>query len=120
VNISYPLHFDYRHRTAEDDDDAHVRDMIEQLLLTVPGERVNRPDFGCGLRQYVFAPNGPQLDAALQMVVRTALQRWLGDVLTVQGLDVVSEDAALSVIIDYVVLATGATRRDVVDVMGGA
>jgi phage baseplate assembly protein W len=113
VNVGYPFHFQPWHRSAEDDDDAHIRDMIEQVLFTVPGERVNRPDFGCGLRQYVFAPNGPQVEAALQVVVRSALQRWLGDVLVVQELEVLREDAALRVVLDYVVRSSGQSRRDV-------
>lgn len=113
MNVSYPLHFKPWHRIATQDDDPHVRDMIEQLLFTVPGERVNRPDFGCGLRQYVFALNGPQIEVALQVVVRGSLQRWLGDVLAVQALEVISEEATLRVVLDYVVLATGLARRDV-------
>ncbi len=113
MNVSYPFHFDAWHATASDDGDAHVRDMIEQLLFTVPGERVNRPDFGCGLRQYVFAPNGPQIEAALQVIVLSALQQWLGDVVSVQQLEVTSSEATLRVALDYVVLTTGTVRQDV-------
>ena len=65
VNIDFPFHIDGRGRTATTDDDAHIRDMIEQLLFTAPGERVNRPDFGSGLLQMVFAPNSPELAAAV-------------------------------------------------------
>lgn len=113
MNVGYPFHFDRWHETAGTDDDTHVRDLIEQLLFTVPGERVNRPDFGCGLRQYVFAPNGPQVEVALQVIVRSALQRWLGDVVAVQTLEVVSDDATLRVSIEYVVVATGQVQQDV-------
>ena len=69
MNIDFPFHFDGRGRTAATGDDDHVRDMIEQLLFTSPGERVNRPDFGSGLLQLVFAPNSPELAAALQFTV---------------------------------------------------
>lgn len=111
-NMDYPFHFDPRGRTAETGDDEHVRDMIEQLLFTSPGERVNRPDFGSGLLQLVFAPNSPELAAALQFTLQAALQRWLGDVIDVGSLEVSSEDAALRVDLSYTVRASGDTRSD--------
>jgi len=111
-NMDYPFHFDPRGRTAETGDDEHVRDMIEQLLFTSPGERANRPDFGSGLLQLVFAPNSPELAAALQFTLQAALQRWLGDVIDVGALAVSSEDAALRVDLSYTVRASGDTRSD--------
>ncbi|WP_426688237.1 GPW/gp25 family protein [Rhodanobacter ginsengiterrae] len=111
-NIDHPFHFDNRGRSAETDDDDHVRDMIEQLLFTSPGERVNRPDFGSGLLQLVFAPNSPELAAALQFTLQAALQRWLGDVIDVGALAVSSEDATLRVDLSYTVRASGDTRSD--------
>ena len=112
MNIDYPFHFDNRGRSAETDDDEHVRDMIEQLLFTNPGERVNRPDFGSGLLQLVFAPNSPELAAALQFTLQAALQRWLGDVIDVGRLEVSSEDASLRVELSYTMRASGDTRSD--------
>ena len=111
-NMDYPFHFDPRGRTADTGDDEHVRDMIEQLLFTSPGERVNRPDFGSGLLQLVFAPNSPELAAALQFTLQAALQRWLGDVIDVGKLEVSSEDASLRVDLSYTVRASGDTRSD--------
>jgi len=111
VNIDFPFHFDDRGRTASTDDDDHIRDMIEQLIFTSPGERVNRPDFGSGLLQMVFAPNSPELAAALQFTLQAALDRWLGDVIEVRQLEVTSEDATLSVDIAYTVRRTGETRQ---------
>ena len=119
MNIDYPLHFDTLGRTAGTDDDDHVRDMIEQLLFTNPGERVNRPDFGSGLLQLIFAPNSPELAAALQFTVQAALQQWLGDVIQVQALEVSSEDSKLQVELKYFVLSTGEQRTDVFE-RGGA
>lgn len=110
LDIDYPFHFDPRGRTAATDDDDHVRDMIEQLLFTSPGERVNRPDFGSGLLQMVFAPNSPELAAALQFTLQAALQRWLGDVIGVGALSVNSDDATLTVQLSYTLLATGEVR----------
>ncbi len=107
MQIDFAFHFDQRGRTAAADDGDHIRDMIEQLLFTNPGERVNRPDFGSGLLQLVFAPNSPELAAALRYTMQAALQRWLGDLIEVQALDVVSEDATLRVLVQYVVRRTG-------------
>lgn len=113
MNIDYPFHFDSYGRTASTDDDDHVRDMIEQLLFTNPGERVNRPDFGSGLLQLIFAPNSPELAAALQFTVQAALQQWLSDVIQVQALQVTSEDSKLQVELKYLVLSTAEQRTDV-------
>lgn len=112
MNIDFPFHFDNLGRTGATSDDDHVRDMIEQFLFTNPGERVNRPDFGSGLLQLVFAPNSPELAAALQFTVQAGLQQWLGDVIAVQALDVTSEDSTLHVQLQYTVLRTGERRTD--------
>lgn len=112
MNLDFPFHLDPRGHTALADADDHVRDMIEQLLFTNPGERVNRPEFGSGLRQMVFAPNSPELAAALQFSLQAALQRWLGDVTKVNTLEVQSEDATLRVRLSYVVLRTGESRTE--------
>jgi phage baseplate assembly protein W len=112
MNIDYPFHFDSRGRTASTDDGDHVRDMIEQLLFTSPGERVNRPDFGSGLMQMVFAPNSPELAAALHFTLQAALDRWLGDAIEVRTLEVSSVDSRLKVDLTYVLRKTGETRTD--------
>ncbi|MBX9583799.1 MAG: GPW/gp25 family protein [Gemmataceae bacterium] len=109
-HLDYPYDFDARGRTAEAGDDPYVRDLIEQVLFTVPGERVNRPSFGCGLLQLVFAPNSPELAATTQFLVQGALQQWLGDLVTVEEVGVIAEDATLRVTISYVVRRTG--RRE--------
>jgi phage baseplate assembly protein W len=115
MNIDFPFHIDSRGRTAECNDAAHVRDMLEQLLFTNAGERVNRPDFGSGLMQLIFAPNSPELAAALQFTMRAAIQQWLGDVLDLQGLDVTSEDAILRITIRYALRQTGETRTETIE-----
>jgi hypothetical protein len=112
MNIDFPFHLDRRGHTASTDDSDHIRDMIEQLLFTNPGERVNRPDFGSGLMQMVFAPNSPELAAALQFTLQAALDRWLGDVIDVRGLEVTSRDATLTVDLAYAIRRTGETRRE--------
>lgn len=114
-DIDFPFHFDSRGRTATTGRDDHVRDMIEQLLFTNPGERVNRPDFGSGLLQLVFAPNNSELAAALQFTMQAALQRWLGDVIQIEALEVDSADATLRVAVQYTVQRTGERRLDVIE-----
>jgi phage baseplate assembly protein W len=106
MNIDFPFHFDSRGRTAATDDDEHIRDMIEQFLFTNPGERVNRPDFGSGLLQLIFAPNSPELAATVQFTVQGGLQRWLGDLIEVRDIDVRAVDSTLSVDLKYTVRRT--------------
>lgn len=107
TDIAFPYRVDGRGRTAEArDEDAHVRDLIEQLLFTVPGERVNRPDFGCGLMQLVFAPNSPELAATIQALVQGALQQWLGHLLRIDEVSAESREATLTVTVRYTVLRT--------------
>jgi len=112
TNLDFPFDFDDAGRTATTDDDDHIRDMIEQLLFTSPGERVNRPNFGSGLLQMVFEPNSPELAATLQFTVQAALQQWLGDLIEVQALEVRSEDATLRVTVQYRVRRTEEQRSD--------
>src|SRR6516225_1107085 len=106
MNLDFPFHFDDQGRSAATDDDDHVRDMIEELLFTNPGERVNRPDFGSGLLQMVFAPNSPELAATLQFTIKAALQLYLGDLIDVQALEVTELDSVLSVAVKYMVRRT--------------
>jgi phage baseplate assembly protein W len=103
MNIDFPFHLDGSGRTAETGDADHIGDMIEQLLFTSRGERVNRPDFGSGLLQLVFAPNSPELAAALQFSLQADLQRWLGDLIELRSLEVTSVGSSLLVTIQYLV-----------------
>lgn len=106
MNIDFPFHFDTSGRTASTGRDEHVRDMIEQLLFTNRGERVNRPDFGSGLMQLIFAPNSPELASALQFTIQASLQQFLEDVVDIVDLEVVSEESSLRIVIQYVVRRT--------------
>jgi uncharacterized protein len=103
MQVDYPFHFDDRGGTASVDEEAHIRDLIEQVLFTNPGERVNRPTFGSGLLQLVFAPNSDALAAATQMSVQGALQQWLGDLIAVEAVEVNNVDATLEVKVQYVI-----------------
>jgi len=103
MHIGYPLRIDGRGRSAGAAEDEHIREMIEQLLFTSPGERVNRPEFGTGVMQLVFAPNSPELAAATELTIQGALQQWLGEAIQVEGVDVRSRDSTLHITVRYLV-----------------
>ena len=110
MNLRFPYGFDGRGRTTEADDERHIRDMIEQVLFTTPGERVNRPTFGSGAQQLVFAPNSDALAAALRLSVQAGLQQWLGDVIDVHDVRVETSDSTLRLEVQYALRRTGETR----------
>lgn len=117
TQVDFPYDVDPHGRTAGTTDDEHVRDLIEQVLFTSPGERVNRPDFGSGLLSLVFAPASDALVAATEMTVQAALQEWLGDVVAVQRVDVTRQESTIEVTVAYVIRAT---QRVVVAGFSGA
>lgn len=104
--FAFPYRPDARGRTASADADVHIRELIEQLLFTTPGERVHRPDLGTNIRQLVFAPNSDELATATQFMVQGALQHWLGALIQVESVSVRAEEAQLTVQVQYVI------RRD--------
>ena len=106
MQIDYPFHFDGRGHTAQTTYEEHIRDLIEQVLFTSPGERVNRPTFGSGVMQLLFAPNSDALASATQLTVQGALQQWLGELILVESVDVENDDAILRVHVQYVVRRT--------------
>ncbi len=110
-NFGFPFRVDHRGRTASAGFDRHIRELVEQLLFTTPGERVNRPDFGTELRRAVFAPNSEHLAAALEHMVQGALQRWLSKHIAVQAIEISAVDSALSVDIQYQVKRTQERRQ---------
>ena len=112
MQIDYPFHFDGRGRTAQTGSEDHIRDLIEQVLFTSPGERVNRPTFGSGVMQLLFAPNSDALASATQLTVQGALQQWLGDLILVESVDVENDDATLRVHVQYVVRRTQQRQVD--------
>ncbi|NVH74229.1 GPW/gp25 family protein [Paraburkholderia sp. JPY432] len=112
MNIDCPWHIGGSGRTASACDAKHVRDMIELMLFTVPGERVMQPSLGSGLMQYAFAPNSPELAATLQLTVQGALNQWLGDVIDVVSVSAQSDDATLTFQVGYVLRASGTPVTD--------
>jgi len=106
TDFDFPYHVDGRGRTATTGSDDHLRDLIEQVLFTAPGERVMRPDFGSGLLGLVFEPGGPELIATTQHLVQGALQQELGHLIAVDSVEVSQDEGALTVSVSYVALQT--------------
>jgi uncharacterized protein len=104
MEVAFPYQADAHGRTAAADADEHIRDLIEQVLFTSPGERVNRPDFGAGLLQLVFQPASEPIVTAVRMAVQGALQKWLGDRIAVEDVAVQAQESTLRVTVRYQVL----------------
>jgi uncharacterized protein len=119
MTVDFPWSVDGRGRTAAVDHDGHVRDLVEQVLFTAPGERVMRPDFGSGLLAMVFEPGGPEVAAAAQYLVQGSLERELADVLVLESVEVDAVDSALVVTVAYVVRRTQAHELATFRVPGG-
>ena len=110
--FDFPFRINGRGRAATTGEDEHIRDMIYQVLFTDLGERVNRPDFGCGLKALVFMPNSDALAAATQVLVKGALQRWLENEIQVERVEVKAEEEKLQVTVVYTKRATGERRAE--------
>lgn len=116
-DYAFPFRIDAAsHQAAQSRYEAHVEQMIRQVLLTSPGERVNLPEFGCGLRQLLFAPHSEALDATTKLIVLQALNRWLAGQIEVKDVKVASieetgDPAQLRVYIAYLLVETMATKR---------
>jgi len=110
MNVAFPLRTDGLGRIASAGEDDHIRDLIEQVLFTSPGERVNRPTFGTGLLQIVFGPSSDEIAATLQFVVESALTQWLGDLIELRGVNIEHYDSTLRVSVAYLVRRTQEAR----------
>jgi phage baseplate assembly protein W len=93
--------------TATVDEDTHIRQLIEQVIFTAPGERVNRPTFGSGVQKLLFGPISDPVVSAAHLSVQGALQHWLGDRVSIQDVTVEAEDSTLTVTVSYRVAARG-------------
>jgi uncharacterized protein len=109
MNINFPYQFDGRGRTL-DPLNNYVAQLVEQVLFTSPGERVNMPDFGSGLLQLTFAPTSMEMAAATQFAVQGALQKWLGSSVKIQSVVASAQDAVLTVTVTYTLLTTDVTQ----------
>jgi phage baseplate assembly protein W len=100
----------------EGDYDAYIGQLIRQVLLTAPGERINRPDFGAGLSHLVFAPNNPATASLVQTVVHEALQTWLGTFIILEDVQAVADNERLTITVMYAVRARGDRHELTMDV----
>jgi uncharacterized protein len=124
-DYAYPLRIDGgSQQAAQARYAAHVEQMIEQILLTSPGERVDLPQFGCGLRQLVFAPITSSLDATVKLQITQALGRWLAGIIQVSAIDVSSSEdnaalapATVQVTISYTLVDTQTTEQTTVTLL---
>ena len=110
MNLAFPYQLDGRGRTAESNPADYVGQLLEQVLFTSPGERVNLPDFGSGLLQLAFAPNSPEMAAATQFTVQAALQKWLGTYVSVESVTATADEAVLTVTVAYSLVNTDVTQ----------
>lgn len=117
--IDYPFQFDGRGRTGQSDEDEYIRELIEQVLLTAPGERVMRPTFGSGVRQLLFGAASPEVATATQYLVQSSLQQWLADLITVEAVDVQAQEGALLITVQYVVRRSQTRAQAEINVAGG-
>lgn len=106
-SIRWPMAVDQLAGTIADEPDygRHVDQLIKQVLLTNPGERIHRPDFGCGLRRMVFAPNNPAIASLAKVTILQALEKWLGTVISVDDISVDAVNERFEVSLRYVLLA---------------
>jgi len=102
ITFGFPFAVNAAGRISASGGDEAIRGKIIQALFTAPGERVNRPDFGCGLFNLVFEPNNDVLRTAMEFTVGQALTRWLSDDIMVDGIQVVSRDETATIEIVYI------------------
>jgi len=100
MNVNFPYQFDGRGRTADPQND-YLRQLVEQVLFTSPGERVNLPDFGSGLLALPFAANSVEMAAATQFAVQGALQKWLSSLIKVTSVVASAQESTLTVTVTF-------------------
>jgi phage baseplate assembly protein W len=112
TSIRHPVAIDPSSRglAEESDFSEHVEQLVRQVLLTSPGERINRPDFGCGVRRLVFAPGGEVAAALARTAIYQALTRWLSNAISVHEVTVRAVETTLEIKVGYVIRARGERR----------
>lgn len=106
-SFKYPLAIDQGLKTWAEENDYrnHVIQLIKQVLLTNPGERINRPTFGCEIRRMVFAPNSEVSASLAQVSVFQALETWLGTIISVDNVKVQAIEERLEIRVVFVIKA---------------
>ena len=119
MSLAFPFHLTPVGRSAQSPSpETHIRELLEQLLLTRPGERVNRPQLGCGLGDLVFGPSSPEVAAAVSVTLGAAVAEFLGDLIRVRDLRVQAGDGELRVDLAYEILPAGTPATASIDLPG--
>lgn len=113
--FSYPYRVSPTGTTAQTDRDGQVRDMVEQVLFTRKGERINRPEFGAGMYELLFSKNAPEIAAAAQHMVQAALQQWLTEVIEIRDVRAEAIENLLRVNVVYRLTGDDEERRTTVE-----
>lgn len=103
MHKSFPFHFDVRGHIARCDDSAHILDMLEQILFTTPGERVNRPDFGCGVAAMVFGSTAPEFITVKKSQIHSQIQQLLGHLIQVNEIALSVQESRITIVINYTI-----------------
>lgn len=111
MQVGFPFQIDGRGRLADPPYDLYVYELIEQLLFTSPGQRVNRPDFGCGLLELAFDPRDAEQVTATEFLIQSALQRWLGEIIEIERVTTSSSGESTLVVKVAYLLRSDRRRR---------
>ncbi|WP_299009787.1 GPW/gp25 family protein [uncultured Shewanella sp.] len=101
MHKSFPFQINQYGHIQEADDDKHLRDMMEQILFTIPGERVNRPEFGCGVQLLVFGSIQAEMLSVKQSMIQIELQKYLGHLMQLQVVNITAHETQLDIFIRY-------------------
>jgi phage baseplate assembly protein W len=113
--FSFPYRISPTGTTAETDRDGQIRDMVEQVLFTRKGERINRPEFGAGMHEMLFSENSPEIAAAAQHMVQASLQQWLAEVIEIRAVRAEAIDNLLRVNVVYSLIGDDQERHTMVE-----
>ncbi len=101
--FSYPFSIDDNGRSSVTNEEQHIENLIEQVLFTSPGERINRPSFSCGLKQIIFEPNSDILAISIDTLVQSSLNLWLDHLIAIESVNVQNKDSILEVTVKYMI-----------------
>ncbi len=115
TGFAFPYRIAPTGTTASVTREAQIRDMVEQVLFTRKGERINRPEFGAGMHEMLFSENAPEIAAAAQHMVQAALQQWLAEVIEVRAVRAEAIENLLKVDVVYALIGDPLERRTTVE-----
>ena len=101
--FNFPFKIDDNGRSSVTNEERHIKNLIEQILFTSPGERVNRPNFGSALNQIIFEPNSDILSISIDTLIQSSLNLWLDHLIIVESVNVENKDSTLEVTVKYMI-----------------